>query len=316
MNRSRQHCAATGWTLLAAVFALAWLPARAAVTPAEAAAAWNTGDSARAAALYGERVQGADAGPRDFYRLAVSLRRSGDPDAAAAALDSGVEHGLPAGPAAAERAHVEAARGAAAATAAALQAATAAGFTPFEQIEADPAITALAGDPAVAAALDAMRAVARPCTAQAAYRAFDFWLGTWEVHTADGTLAGHNRITSEAGGCRIDEHWQSASGGTGRSINFLDPGSGEWVQIWHSPAGLFIRIRGGLTDDGSMLLEGTAHYAADGREAPFRGRWTPLPDGRVRQFFEQYSAQDKAWQPWFEGFYRRIDPQDMPDQVH
>lgn len=141
---------------------------------------------------------------------------------------------------------------------------------------------------------------------------FDFWLGTWEVRDADGELAGHNRIEKVAGGCRIDETWQGANGSTGRSINFPDPVDGHWEQVWHSPGGLFIRIRGGLEDDGSMLLEGVIHYPEQERTAPFRGRWTLLADARVRQFFEEYSEADEAWKPWFEGFYSRIDPAAMP----
>jgi hypothetical protein len=40
---------------------------------------------------------------------------------------------------------------------------------------------------------------------------------------------------------------------------------------------------------------------------PFRGLWTPLPDGRVRQFFEQSNDGGETWVPWFEGFYTRKD---------
>lgn len=45
---------------------------------------------------------------------------------------------------------------------------------------------------------------------------------------------------------------------------------------------------------------------------PFRSRWTPLPDGRVRQFFEELisdniseAAGEEKWQAWFEGFYAK-----------
>ena len=53
-----------------------------------------------------------------------------------------------------------------------------------------------------------------------AYRAFDFWLGRWEVRTADGALAGHNEIIREHAGCLLVERWQSALGGAGSSLNF------------------------------------------------------------------------------------------------
>jgi hypothetical protein len=41
--------------------------------------------------------------------------------------------------------------------------------------------------------------------------------------------------------------------------------------------------------------------------APFRGLWTLLPDGRVRQFFEQYDKDSESWAPWFEGFYTKTN---------
>jgi hypothetical protein len=88
------------------------------------------------------------------------------------------------------------------------------------------------------------------------------------------------------------------------SINYLDKTTGEWVQVWNAGGGSQIHIRGGMTDDG-MLLVGTLHDVASGTTTPFRGLWTPLPDGRVRQFFEQSNDDGKTWQPWFEGFYSR-----------
>ena len=38
-----------------------------------------------------------------------------------------------------------------------------------------------------------LAAAAGPCES-AAHRAFDFWIGEWNVHTPDGKLAGVNRI--------------------------------------------------------------------------------------------------------------------------
>ncbi|HSG90894.1 MAG TPA: hypothetical protein VLA56_16875 [Pseudomonadales bacterium] len=271
----------------------------------DAARAFADGDFGRAAALYAQRAARDDAGPRDFYRLAISLRETGDADAALAALAAGLEAGLPAAPAAIERARIEARRGDDAATAAAITAATAAGATAIEVLEGDPAVRALRDRPAVAAALAAMRIRARPCAADPAFHDFDFWLGDWEVRAADGSLAGHNRVTAVEGGCRIDEAWTSSAGMTGRSINFLDPVSGQWEQLWHAAGGSFIRIRGGLDDEGAMVLEGHLHDVGAGTTQPFRGTWTLLADGRVRQFFETFSDEG-GWQPWFEGFYARV----------
>lgn len=147
---------------------------------------------------------------------------------------------------------------------------------------------------------------AYPCAQEDEFREFDFWIGEWEVHTADGKLAGHNRIESSQQGCVLIENWTGAGGSTGVSMNFLDKATGEWVQLWTDAGGGQIHIRGGLTGDG-MLLEGQIHYVSNGTTAPFRGLWTPLPDGRVRQFFEQSNDGGKTWEPWFEGFYARVE---------
>lgn len=143
-----------------------------------------------------------------------------------------------------------------------------------------------------------------PCEDDERFAEFDFWIGAWDVHVANGTFAGENIIKRAERGCVLIESWQSARGGTGMSINYVDKISNEWVQIWNDASGSQINIRGGLTDEG-MLLVGTIHYVANGQTLPFRGLWTPLEDGRVRQFFEQSTDEGTTWTPWFEGFYTR-----------
>jgi hypothetical protein len=102
------------------------------------------------------------------------------------------------------------------------------------------------------------------------------------------------------------ENWTNTAGGTGMSINYLDMATNEWVQVWNAEGGSQINVRGGLTDEG-MAMEGTLHVVGSGTTLPFRALWTPLPDGRVRQYFEQSNDNGATWTPWFEGFYTRKD---------
>lgn len=178
------------------------------------------------------------------------------------------------------------------------------GFTAVNAIVGDAELNTLAGVPDYDALVASMSAQAFPCEHNEKFREFDFWIGEWDVHVAGGALAGHNLITSEQRGCYLQEKWTSSTGGTGSSINYLDAASDEWVQIWNDSGGNQIHIRGGLTDEG-MLLEGTIHYVANDTTVPFRGLWTPLDDGRVRQFFEQSNDDGETWVAWFEGFYSR-----------
>ncbi len=145
-----------------------------------------------------------------------------------------------------------------------------------------------------------------PCEQREEFQEFDFWLGQWDVHVVNGTFAGKNKIEKTQAGCALLENWLGASGNPGMSINYFDIATSEWVQVWSSAGGVQIDIRGGLTDDG-MLLAGQINYVANGNSAPFRGLWTLLPDGRVRQFFEQYDEDAETWAPWFEGFYTKTD---------
>lgn len=185
-----------------------------------------------------------------------------------------------------------------------LQSIVAGGFTAVQVITGDPVLSSLTGDAGFYALVTEMSRAAFPCEHDPAFAAFDFWVGDWDVELANGTYVGSNSIERAEHGCVLVENWTSASGGTGMSINYLDKVAKEWVQIWNAAGGSQIHIRGGMTDDG-MLLTGTIHYVANGTTAAFRGLWTPLEDGRVRQFFEQQSAEDQTWSPWFEGFYIR-----------
>ena len=170
-----------------------------------------------------------------------------------------------------------------------------------------PGIATLAGAAATAgtpatSATPAQPARASPCAAQD-FRQFDFWAGEWQVDDATGKPAGHNSITIEQGGCVLVERWASAAGGTGLSINYYDPRAKRWTQHWVG-LGLLLTMHGALRD-GAMVLEGPLQYLATGRVTRLRGRWSSLPDGRVRQHFEESADDGRTWTDWFDGYYRR-----------
>lgn len=142
------------------------------------------------------------------------------------------------------------------------------------------------------------------CQASPPHRQFDFWIGQWEVRDPAGTLAGNNAIAPVQNGCALREQWTSVRGGSGESLNYYDPGAGQWRQLWLDAGYSIIDIAGALDDTGSMVLEGRIYYLGSGQSHPFRGTWTLLEDGRVRQFFQQQDDEG-AWQTWFEGFYSR-----------
>ncbi len=110
---------------------------------------------------------------------------------------------------------------------------------------------------------------ASPCEDDERFRAFDFWIGHWEVSGVKGQVAGTNKIEKAEGGCLLVEHWTGKTGGTGTSMNYFDPAKGKWVQVWVASAGYSIFIEGGL-EDGKMVLVGHL-IGFKGTSTPFRG---------------------------------------------
>jgi hypothetical protein len=142
-----------------------------------------------------------------------------------------------------------------------------------------------------------------PVCSDPKHREFDFWAGTWRVHGANNAVAGDNTITIEQSGCVLVEHWRSAGGGTGQSLNYYDPVARRWKQRWVG-MGLILEMQGGM-EAGSMVLEGPLHYVQTQRTTLLRGTWTLLPDGRVRQHFIESADGGKTWTDWFDGYYSK-----------
>jgi hypothetical protein len=132
-------------------------------------------------------------------------------------------------------------------------------------------------------------------------RQFDFWLGSWEVRDRTGTLLGRNRVEALLGGRVLQEHWTGSKGGAGTSLNAYLPGKKVWRQTWVDSQGSVLDLEGGRVG-ASMVLASPAGAAGPAQ----RITWTPLPDGRVRQFWEQSSDGGLTWKAAFEGFYSRV----------
>jgi hypothetical protein len=154
---------------------------------------------------------------------------------------------------------------------------------------------------------------AAPASACAApeFRQFDFWVGEWEVRSAQGQLLGHNRITSILSGCALQEEWTSADGKVrGVSHNAFDPNDGRWHQAWIDTAPSRLDLVGGIVD-GRMVLEQRGR-GRGGKALVQRVAWTPLPDGRVRQLWETSADDGRSWKTVFDGYYSRRSASQRP----
>jgi len=261
-------------------------------------------DSKVVAAEFSRLGKSGNENARDWLRLAGDARDTDQLEIAKKSLYKASTYGLSPIQAGIEKARILVASNDPAGATMELQKVFTAGFTSVGVLTNDPLINSMEGRKDYDELVQTMSLQAYPCAQQQRFQDFDFWIGEWDVRLANGTLAGSNIIKPVERGCALTEYWTNANSGTGMSINYLDKASNEWVQVWHGEDGSQIIIRGGLTDDG-MALEGYINYVGNGTTAPFRGLWTPLPDGRVRQYFEQSNDGGSTWVPWFEGFYTR-----------
>ncbi|MBA4746511.1 MAG: hypothetical protein H2058_14745 [Muricauda sp.] len=138
------------------------------------------------------------------------------------------------------------------------------------------------------------------------HRAFDFWVGEWEVvNFQDGSLAGSSVISKEEGGCVIRENWTSAKAGyTGTSLNFYNTQTNEWEQLWIDNAGASLKLKGNRINN-QMILTSDEFTKSDGKKYRNRITWTKNDDGTVRQLWEVI-GEGNSTSIVFDGLYRKV----------
>mgnify|MGYP001544842922 FL=1 len=132
---------------------------------------------------------------------------------------------------------------------------------------------------------------------------FDFWIGDWIVSDPDGNPLGVNSITRDLNGLVLRESWVGASGVKGTSVNFFDPASAAWHQVWTDDAGGITHYVGAWRD-GAMRFRGEGFGDADGIHHHRTMDFTPRADGSVQQLFRD-SDDGRTWIVGFEGIYVR-----------
>lgn len=143
--------------------------------------------------------------------------------------------------------------------------------------------------------------LAAPCDTPA-HREFDFWIGEWQVHNAEGKPVGTNSIRAVHGGCALHESYTTDRGYSGESLNIYDASRKSWHQTWVDSAGTLLLLEGGMRD-GRMVLEGRA-AGPETQEVRHRITWTPNSDGTIRQLWESTDAEGQ-WRTLFNGVYTR-----------
>jgi hypothetical protein len=160
----------------------------------------------------------------------------------------------------------------------------------FAPVQAQPVVTSAAKPP--------------PACATEDHRAFDFWIGVWDV-TAAGKdqAAAVNSISREHGGCVLHEDYATKGGYTGMSMSFYDAAQEKWHQTWMGADGSALFIEGGLNDQGEMVLSNrNTPYYREGMPIN-RVTWTPNEDGSVRQHWQASQDGGMTWSTVFDGLY-------------
>lgn len=143
------------------------------------------------------------------------------------------------------------------------------------------------------------------CREQPEWRQLDFWIGTWDVVSAeDGRPLGVNVIEPMLNDCALLENWTSARGGTGKSLNFYDPQRRTWRQVWVDSFGNVLDYRQGEFRDGAMRFSGITIDAAG--DTTFQQlTFHHVAADTVRQVFESSQDRGGTWTMDWEGIYIR-----------
>lgn len=136
-----------------------------------------------------------------------------------------------------------------------------------------------------------------------AFHALDFWIGEWVVRGPKGREIGRSRIERILGGCALHEHWLATSGEIGESLTSFDPATKRWRQHWIEGDGTVSDYVGDA--DRTDVVMTAPGIDPKGKAILYRMRFSPLPDGRVRQHIDQSADAGSTWSLSFEGFYSR-----------
>ncbi|HYG20791.1 MAG TPA: hypothetical protein VD816_17760 [Ohtaekwangia sp.] len=147
-----------------------------------------------------------------------------------------------------------------------------------------------------------------PCMTNPQARQFDFWIGHWDVYvTGTKKHAGSSHVEMAAGGCAILEHWTSIANApyTGNSINFIDPATKKWKQVWIGSEGINVSefLHGEYRDD-AMRFEFATTDTSGKKTLTHFYLFNETLD-QVRQLHEISKDDGKTWTATYDFTYRR-----------
>lgn len=174
-------------------------------------------------------------------------------------------------------------------------------------LETEPDMANLRADGRWKKFADTVRSNIDPCGTRAEFRQLDFWLGDWDVLGGAGQKVGSSHIEKILGKCVIFETYTAEPGTSlqasyvGQAFHFFDTNANKWVQHYvDTTATPFDWI--GEFANGAMRYTREGPFGPSNSPIKQRMTFTQLPDGKVRQLFEQ-SVDGKTWRAGFDGTY-------------
>ena len=181
------------------------------------------------------------------------------------------------------------------------------GFSEPDRLAGDQELAALRSDARFAKLVEQATHNFKPCAYNPQNRQFDFWIGEWDVVTADASSpAGSSKIELILGDCVVQENWKSAGniGYEGKSYNNYNPDLHRWEQFWVDNGGGMIHFYGELKD-GVMDYWTDEIPQKDGTKLKRHLQFIPSGADKVRQFSQGSTDGGKTWHVEYDFIYNR-----------
>jgi tetratricopeptide (TPR) repeat protein len=151
-----------------------------------------------------------------------------------------------------------------------------------------------------------VRTNANPCGADPNYRAFDFWIGEWDVQPTGSTRGpigsgATSVIERQLDGCVIQENWLPQGPGAGKSFNTYNSVTKQWEQYYVDTRGTITHYTGVFRDDGNLYYE-AAQFGSTNR---IRMTFFNQGPNQVRQLGHTSTDGGKTWTVSFDLTYIR-----------
>jgi tetratricopeptide (TPR) repeat protein len=182
------------------------------------------------------------------------------------------------------------------------------GFYQSQLLNDTREFAALKSDERFAKLLDQIDAALHPCEHDPRYRAFDFWVGDWEVRPTGQPNAKPQRSSIQRilDGCVIFENYTYEGGlYEGKGFNIFDVNTGKWHQTYVDSQGTSHEWDGEVRDD--VMYYVGANLTSDGGRSWDKITYFKLDNGHVRHLSQRSKDGGKTWDTYFDGDYRPVN---------